>query len=304
MNLNQQAIELLEKNEYEEAFKLFERALQVSRDVQSLNNLAWIYSYEEDDIENALVLIREAIDMKPKSYFPYNLLGEIYIKKKMWGDASNILLQSIAIQPSIEAYKNLGIAKYHLRELEEASKYFLMGASNSDYYMYSHIKCLIELGKATEAKNTLDSFSEDDNDFVGAIEVAELYVEMGCFKEATVWFEKGRKEYGNEPNWISRYIYSLLKENALTYAEEIISKVIEQTDELIQEILDEECDEAWTESDKEERVRELVQDKEEYCHMIEKIMSGYIPQMEFEIPLATDCYLFGCRRHNHPEYQG
>ncbi|PFS01288.1 hypothetical protein COK38_11995, partial [Bacillus cereus] len=74
MNLNQQAIELLEKNEYEESLKLFKKAVQVSRDVQSLNNISWIYSYEEDDTELAFELMKEVINMKPTSYFPYNLL--------------------------------------------------------------------------------------------------------------------------------------------------------------------------------------------------------------------------------------
>ncbi|PFK36419.1 hypothetical protein COI93_16125 [Bacillus cereus] len=303
MNLNQQAIELLEKNKYEESLKLFEKAVQVSRDVQSLNNLAWMYIYEEEDTETAFELMKEVIEMKPSSHFPYNLLGELYIKKKMWGDASSILLQSITIQPSMEAYKNLGIANYYLRELKEASEYFLMGASNSDYYMYSHIKCLIEMENTAEAKRKLDLFSEEDENFIGEIEVAELYIEMGCFKEAIVWFEKGWKVYADEPRWISRYVYCLLKASSLTYAEETISKITEQTEELIQDVLAEECCEAWTESDKEERVSELISNKEEYSHMLEKIMSGYIPQIEFEMPIATDCYLFGCQRHNHPEYQ-
>lgn len=304
MNLNQQAIELLEKNEYEESLELFKRAVQVSRDVQSLNNLAWIYSNEEDDIETAFELMKEVIEMKPSSHFPYNLLGEIYIKKKMWEDASNILLQSIAIHPSIEAYKNLGIAKYYLGELKGASEYFLMDASNSGYYMYSHVKCLIELGNTAEAKNKLDLFSEEDNDFVGEIEVAELYVELGYFKEAITWFEKGWKDYWKEPSWISRYIYSLLKMGSITYAEEIISKVIEQADEYIQSTLDEVCDAGWTEDDREEYVGELICNKRKYNHMIERIMSGDIPRMKFEVPIATGCYLFGCQRHNHPEYRG
>ncbi|MCI0767687.1 tetratricopeptide repeat protein [Bacillus sp. TL12] len=304
MNLNELAIELLEKNEYEESLKLFKKAVQVARNVQSLNNLAWIYIYEEQDTETAFELMKEVIEMKPSSHFSYNLLGEIYIKKKMWGDASSILLQSITIQPSMEAYKNLGIANYYLRELKEASEYLLMGASNSDYYMYGHIKCLIEMGNTTEAKRKLDLFSEEDENFIGEIEVAELYIEMGCFKEAIVWFEKGRKVYSDEPRWISRYVYCLLKVSSLTSAQEIIGKVIEQTNELIQDVLDEECDKGWTESDKEERVSELISNKEEYNHVIEKIMSGYVPQIEFEIPIATDCYLFGCQRHKHPGYEG
>lgn len=304
MNINQRAIELLEKNEYEESFKLFQKAVQVSRDVQSLNNLAWIYCYEEDNIEMALELIKETIEMKPASYFPYNLLGEIYIKKKRWKDASDSLLQSITLQPSIEAYKNLGVAKYHLGELKDASEYFLVGSSSSDYYMYSHVKCLIELGKATEAKKKLDSFSEGDNDFVGEIEVAGLYVELGCFKEAIAWFEKGWEDYWKEPGWVSMYIYSLLKTNSINNAQEIISEVIQQTHKQIQDTQAEVCDEAWTEIDKEEYIKELLCNKEEYEYLIEKISSGYTPRMNFETSMSTGCYLFGCQRHNHPAYQG
>jgi hypothetical protein len=51
-------------------------------------------------------------------------------------------------------------------------------SNKSDYAMCSHVNCLIELGKTTEAKRKLDTFSEDNDDFVGEIEVAELYVEF------------------------------------------------------------------------------------------------------------------------------
>lgn len=47
LNTNKKAIELLESNEYEEALNLFQMAVDECRNVQSLNNLAWIYRYEE-----------------------------------------------------------------------------------------------------------------------------------------------------------------------------------------------------------------------------------------------------------------
>ena len=61
MNTNQKAIEMFEQNEYEEAMELFQQAVLESRNVQSLNNLAWMYLYEEDDDDKAIELIIQDI---------------------------------------------------------------------------------------------------------------------------------------------------------------------------------------------------------------------------------------------------
>ena len=82
MNSNEKAIEMFEQNKYEEAMELFHRAVHESRDVQSLNNLAWMYFYEEENDEKALELIGEVVKLNPSSYFPYNILGDIYMKQK------------------------------------------------------------------------------------------------------------------------------------------------------------------------------------------------------------------------------
>lgn len=303
MNINQKAIELLEKNEYEEALKLFQKAVEESRDVQSLTNLAWMYFYEEDEDKKAMVLLEEVMHMKPTSYFPYNLLSEIYIKQKKWNDAKDLLMTSISIQPTKAAYNNLAIAHYHLGNTEDASKYFLLAAENSDYAMYSHIKCLIKLGNLNEAKIKLDKFSKDDDEFIGEVDVADLYVELGFYKEATEWFETGWENYWKEPNWISRYVYSLLKLNNITDAYTIVNEAIKQIKEKIKEAYEEECDEDWLESDKQEYIKKLLDEKKEYEQIFERISSGYIPTMEFDTSIETACYLFGCTRHNHAEYQ-
>lgn len=77
MDTNQRAIELYEQNEYEKAMELFLKAVDESKNVQSLNNLAWMYLYEKEDVNRALELIKEAVGMNPASYFPYNILEEI-----------------------------------------------------------------------------------------------------------------------------------------------------------------------------------------------------------------------------------
>lgn len=304
MNMNQKAIQLLEENRIHESIKLFQNAAATSRDVQSLHNLAWIYCNEEDNDRSALPLLEEAIEKSPTSHFPYNLLGEIYCRQEKWESAKRILEKGISIKPSKPAYNNLAVAHYHLKNKEEASNYFLLGSEPSDYAMYSHIICLIELGHHREAKRKLDAFSEKDDEFVGEVEVAELYVELGCYQEALEWFEKAWDVYYKHSSWILRYIYSLLKMNQGNRVQERLDEVINGMAKEIKEISEEECDEDWTESDKEFALNELLKEKKECEQMIGKISSGYIPTLEFTPSIQKACYLFGCNRHNHPEYLG
>lgn len=303
MNINQKALELFEQNEYEKALELFRHAAKESRNIQSLNNLAWMYSYEVEDDNKALVLVKEVIQMQPLSYFPYSLLGEIYLRQKKWKLSSDALSKSISIQPSKEAYQNLAVAKYYLEELEEASVNFLRAAGNSDVVMFYYVKCLIELEKKSEAKEKLDAFYEEADDFIGEVAVADLYVELGCFNEAIQWFEKGWKEYWKTPDWISRFVYALFQTKDITRINEVIEESILQKDEEIKSAHEEECDENWTESDKEEHINQLLEEKNEYEYMVDRISSGHIPLIEFEPEITGACYLFGCKRHNHPDYQ-
>ncbi|MFB5198527.1 tetratricopeptide repeat protein [Neobacillus sp. KR4-4] len=304
MNINQKAIELLEENKYDESLKLFQQALQELRDVQSLTNLAWIYCHEEDDYIAALGLLEEAIKMNPISYFPYNLLGEVYLRTEKWEDAKDILQKSIEIQPTKEAYNNLAMANYNLGNVEAAAKYFLLGSDESDWALYGHVKCLLELGYIDEAKRKLDTFSQDDEEFVGEIDLADLYIEVGSYIAAVEWFEKGWTIYAKHPDWISRYVFSLMKLNKLDRSNEILHETIKEKTEELKDLDEEEVDETWTETDKQEIIRELQDEIAEYKQTFKRISSAYIPSMEFEPFVKTACYLFGCNRHNHPEYKG
>ena len=302
MNTNQRAIELFEENDYEEAMKFFHQAVKESRDIQSLHNLAWMYRYEEEDDEKALGLIKEVMDMNPSSHFPHNLLGEIYLRQKKWQLASDAFEKSMLIHLSDEAYHNVAIAKYHLGGMKEAADYFLRVAGDSNYAMYSHVQCLIKLGKKTAAKETLAAFSEEADEFVGQIELADMYIELGCFKEAIHWFEKGWKDYWKSPYWISRFAYALFKTNNVSRMYEVVHEAVQQKDQEIKDAREEGCEENWTENDKEEYVEQLLEERSKYEVMVECILAGQIPMLEFETSMTGACYLFGCKQHNHPEY--
>lgn len=304
LNLNQRAIQLLEENQYDESLELFKAAVEASRNVQSLHNLAWVYCYEEDDDTKALPLLKEAIQMNPNSHFPYSLLGEVYCRQEKWELAKTMLERAILIQPTKTTYHNLAVANYQLGIIEEASKYFLLASEPSNFSLYCHVKCLIELGMTTEAKRRLDTFSEEDDEFFGEVEVADMYVELGCYEDAIKWFEKGWNTYWKQPAWISRYIYSLLKMDQLSWSQERLNEAINEKMNEIKEAEEEECDEDWSESDKQAHLNQLVNEKIEYEQLIGKLKLGYIPTMDFETSYQKACYLFGCNRHHHPEYQG
>ncbi|WP_458413812.1 tetratricopeptide repeat protein [Schinkia sp. CFF1] len=303
MNINKKAIELLEENKYEESLALFQEAVKKSRDVQSLTNLAWIYNHEEQDYEKAQELLEEAITMNPSSYFPFSLLGEVYFEQEKWQQAKDILQKSLSIQPTKPAFNNLAVANYHLGNIEDAANYFLLASENADYALYSHIKCLVELGKLKEAKERLQSFSQNDAEFVGEVEVADLFVELDCYKEAVEWFEKGWDVYSHDVSWISRYVYALMKVNDKTRAQNLLKEELEQKVKEIKEAYEEECDDTWTENDKQEVIEMLQKEKIELEQVYEKIASGKKPAMDFRTSIEPRCYLFGCIRHNHPEYE-
>ncbi len=294
---------MFEQNKYEEAMELFQQAVHESRGVQSLNNLAWMYFYEEENDDKALELIKEVVKLNPASYFPYSILGEIYMKQKKWAEAKEALKKSLSIQPSNEAYYNVAVAHYNLGELEKASGFFLRVAGDSDYIMYNYVKCLIDLGRMKEAKEKLDTFSRKADDFVGEINVADLYIELNCYKEAIECFEKGYKEDWKSPNWIGRFVYALYKSNNFSRINEVIRESIEAKKVEIEDVKNEEVEENWTENDKKELIEEYTEEKNCYKKMIERIKSVYVPELEFETDYIGACYLFGCKRHNHLEYE-
>lgn len=301
MNLNQKAIELFEEKGYIEALHVFREAVRVSRDVQSLNNLGWILMHEKRDYPAALEILQEAVAMKPDSHFPYSVLGEVCLHLMKWEEARDALEKAMALQSTKTDYHNLGVAHYHLGNKEEAAQFFLLESEPSDGSLYCHIKCLIELGRMEQAKQLLGTFSEQDEDFAGEVDVADLYLELGCYHEAIHWFEKGWDLYGKEPSWVSRFAYCLVKVGKHDRGREILEEVIQERTERLEEVLHE-ADERWDEENRQWYIADLTSDKQAMEKILTNFPPGQLPPMEFLTTIKSDCCLFGCGRHGHPEY--
>lgn len=99
---NAKALMLFEQNEYDAALALLKRLAEEQRDVQSLNNLAWMYLHEEEDRQTAKSLLLEVLSLNPQSYFPYNMLGEIALANGDLQLAETYLMKSLQLKHSEE----------------------------------------------------------------------------------------------------------------------------------------------------------------------------------------------------------
>ena len=112
--------------------------------------------------------------------------------------------------------------------------------------------------------------------------VADLYVELNCYKEAIEWFEKGYKRMLEKPQLIGRFVYALYKVNNSSRIHEVIRESIEAKTAEIEDVENEEVEENWTENDKKELIEEYTKENNYYKTMIGRIKSGYVPDLEFE----------------------
>ena len=77
---------------------MFQRAVAVNPNVQTLNNLAYFYQIEYDDHQRAVELLERAVKMEPNSGLPYGLLGEAYIDLEHYQKAKEAFTKAISFE--------------------------------------------------------------------------------------------------------------------------------------------------------------------------------------------------------------
>ncbi|MDN4608222.1 tetratricopeptide repeat protein [Sporosarcina highlanderae] len=304
VNLNEKALQLFEENAYDEALDLLEQAVEKGRTVQSLNNLAWMYMYEEEDVQRAKPLLEEVVALRPQCHFPYNMLGEVALQEKNWDGARELLRKSIAIRSSGEAIHNLAVADFYTDRFQQAADGFHSIAEDSDIVSWYEVIARIRNREWAVAKSILDQWNSESSHYLGAIEAADAYVEMDCWQEARDKFEKEWSDYFISPNVISRYAYVLFRLHDLHACRQVIDRAVADKRVEIEEEKQEICDENWTEADKADRILELQEELSGLQQLFAKLQAGYLPVFRFELHHEGGCYLFGCKQHGHSEWVG
>ncbi|MEK4385819.1 tetratricopeptide repeat protein [Solibacillus sp. FSL W7-1464] len=300
---NTRAIMLLEQNNYDESFGLFKKLARETPSVQSLNNLAWFMLREEENRDEARTLLEQALVLNPKSSFPYMMLGEIALHNKQYDEAKHYLLQALSLSETEEATYNLALAHFQLGEFEQAAKVFSHCDGVSGITQLHEVVSWLYAGHIDKAKALLANWNDEADDYTGAIEIADVYIELGCYKEARAQFEKEWNSYYISPYCVSRYAYNLWQLEDYDACRTIIQQAIQQNKEEQVDEQQRELDEHWTAQDRDECIRELIEQQQTLEMLWQRLENGDMPSFEYDMYPSGGCQLFGCMQHGHPEYE-
>lgn len=300
---NTWALILFERNDYDEAFAMIEKLANNKPSVQSLNNYAYFLLREEEDRERAWNVLQQVLPLKPRSDFPYLMLGEIAIHHKQFEQAKAYLQQALHFQVSEEAKYNLGMAHFHLGEYEQAAQAFSSCEGDSGLTQLHEVVCWMRAGQTDKAKALLDNWNEESSDYTGAIEIADVYMELGCFTEARVHFEKEWDQYYVMPYTISRYAYTLWQLGDMEACRQVVQQAIEKKKEELVDEQQRELETHWTAEDRAQCLIDLQKHLQTLEVLLSRLQQGFVPPFDYDIYPNGGCQLFGCPLHGHPEYE-
>ncbi|MED3561884.1 hypothetical protein [Bacillus xiapuensis] len=317
--ISEYALALLAFGDFPEALNHFEKAAKIKPNIQNLQNLAYFYHYEGVPVDRdswqfkekeAIDILEEIIKQEPASFFPYNLLGEIYTSNGQYHRAMGLLKKAYLIQPTLENLNNLGVCFYHKSMLKEAAECFRTAFLTNNYQqtlnpILSCGICMAKIGMREEAlllaENLLAESAKFDN-WMEKLEdqIAGMYYLLNDFdKFVEIYSELDLFRY--EVHCLPPYLYSLWKLGQFEKTEECFEEHINKLEIDMQDILRDD-DPDWDVVSKEERVEEIKADIQFLKTTKENIFEGKKPEFVFEPEIARGCYVFGCKMHNHPYY--
>lgn len=315
--LNDLAIALMEVLRYEDSLEYFQQAARLFPSIQSLHNLAYFYYAEGEPAEEgwwassedkAVHLLEKAIEQKPISHFPYTLLGRIYAGKEDYERAIPLLEQAITLKPTLENLNNLGVCFYFTSRLNEAADCFhqaslLRGENNSSLHpLLSYGVCLARLGIQSEARQVANELlrlcKESDSD-LDEDDIPSIFYEIYDFADVIELYQHTKLRYATY--WVPQYLYALHQCGDKAKMNDVFDKELLFNENEIEET-NQDDGEDWEEGRKEEYIAELKADISLYKTVFNEIVDGKSPPSDYKPSIESNCYLFGCTRHNNSNY--
>lgn len=165
------------------------------------------------------------------------------------------------------------------------------------------VVCWLYAGNFDHAKALLANWNDEADDYTGAIEIADVYVELGCYSEARTQFEKEWENYYVSPYIVSRYAYTLWKLEDYAACRTTIEQAIQQNKEEIKDERQRELCEHFTAQERDECVLELIEQQQTLETLWRRLENGDVPPFEYDMYPSGGCQLFGCMQHGNLEYE-
>ena len=253
-----------DNNEYEDAKKYFEEAIEVCSKSQCEN-----FSKTSENNYNCA--------------YPYIGLGQVFYQQKEYGRAIKNFLQATEIyDTSVHANKGLGDAYYKQNEYDKAIKYYEKtleyGFSSPDIYTNLG-NAFFKIGNHDEA---IQNYQKVDSKDLGVLmNLAEVTLIKGYFREALDQVEKIGSEL-DKPMLIIKF----LRISSLIFQGEQ-AKVVEEVKKFIvyyTSLLSDAKEKSWDYT----QMREFIKDSQKLTDIEKRLLFTLIDILESPKPAETD----------------
>ncbi|MCK4431168.1 MAG: sulfatase-like hydrolase/transferase [Candidatus Aminicenantes bacterium] len=199
---------------YDEAIAGYERLMQLDpRDYKPPMNLGDIY-LEMKDIDKAVPFLQQAIDLEPeRSSKAHNLLGAVYLEKKMLEQAELEIKKALEMRPRIpDAHYNLALLYEEKKEIDKAVEEYKkeIELHPAAYPAHFNLAKLYEkIGYLREGIKHFKEAIKYKKDFTnGYIYLAKAYLDLGENLDEAIHLAKKGLELGPESEYapLAHYI--------------------------------------------------------------------------------------------------
>lgn len=219
-----------DEENYEDAIKLYKKALEIDPKYVDAYN-GWAYSlYEMNKLDSAISLYNISLGIDPAYSYTYYYLGLVFIKQDKFQEGFDLLDKSIKLNPNdVDIYEDYGRALIKLKQYDKAID-ILDKAINLDTRTFeSH--CLkgtaqYELKNYEEAIKDFQFSINENPTFVDAyIGLGNSYYELGKFSEALSEYRKAAEISNENKEAYKKIALTLEKQNKTEEAIIIYKKI-------------------------------------------------------------------------------
>jgi tetratricopeptide (TPR) repeat protein len=204
LDLYQQGMMHLAKNDTAQAYQYFTRSLQVAPDFAEAHaGLGWYYLIR-GDLKKSESEYERALQLKPDYPIAYSDLGDVYMKESKFKDAEKMYRRALKLKvddPRI--YNNLGILYVQLGDLNKAASFYREAISVKKDFVQSYYGLAfiyVQQGKYEEALSQLDRLLQINPNFALAYYLrGTVYQKRGRNKEAVDAYRRYLEMRPNDP---------------------------------------------------------------------------------------------------------
>ena len=293
----------------DEEMIFFELAYSFKKTIKTTHNLAWYLYFEWGEQERAIEIQKEQINKKPKSFYPYYLLGFMLMEKEDYKNAIEYLLKANEKSDRRDISHNLGYCYFKIGDIQIAKDYFSKATTDYDFENRSAYNLAILDFKNGNIKNTrkiadklFSSIERNVHQMISGYEIGFLYFLLEDFNMASDCLIKQGIDRVDLIDWkeLSYSLFVTDKNMWISHHDKMIAERESWIDEINTQPDDWDFD---SEQEKNERLSEL---KSEIANIKELIKNGITkPDLDLSENVWIEpcgCLLFDCKRHeNQPD---